>query len=113
MSCVTQTKPAELVFAYDAGHVVASFVLFNLCPTDRTETDASVLVDPALKFLVHVFLAGSPAMPFVSTLEAYIGLTHWAPQFFSFEIFTSHRARTARLGTPAHQRVTLLRLLVD
>ena len=55
--CETSAKPAELVAAGCAGHVVAAAIFLDFGPTDRTERDPSSLACQIIELALQVALA--------------------------------------------------------
>ena len=113
MTSIAETEPAEIVPANDTSHMVASFILLHFGFANGTEPDSAVLVDPAFKFLFHVFFARLASVPLISALEANLSSTVWACDFLGVQRLAKHRPLTTGLGAPAHQWVTFLGLLFD
>jgi hypothetical protein len=42
ISCIAKAEPAELVFANNASHVVASFIFLDFGLADRAELDSTI-----------------------------------------------------------------------
>jgi hypothetical protein len=109
---VTKAEPAELIAADDASHMVASFVLLDFCPANRTEPDSTMLVSPSFKLAVHVLLTASPTMPLVTALEAYLSGALRAYNLLSVEGLTTHKSWTARFRAPTYQGISFLLMLL-
>ena len=100
-------RPAELIRAKAARHVVTTSVLLNPSAALRTEGNiVLVLADPTFKLLLHRFLTGRfKTMPDISTLEADLSLTVRANQFFSVFALCADGLATLRLRTPADKMI--------
>jgi hypothetical protein len=57
MASIAEAEPAELIFAYDAGHMVATFIFLDFSPTNWAEADTAMLGNPAFELFVHVLFA--------------------------------------------------------
>ena len=77
---VSKAEPAKLVFANDARHVVASFVLLDFGLAHWTKPNATVFGDPAFEFVLHVFFTRA-TVPFVTALEADLRCTDRTDDF--------------------------------
>ena len=106
--------PAELVTAEAAGHVIASHVLLDAALAAGAEADlVSVLLEPGAEFFCHrFFTADIFTMPRFLALKANLRAALRARQLLRVFVWSAHMRLTAWLGAPAHQRVSLQRLLV-
>lgn len=95
--CALAARPAELILAENARHMVASFVLLDPGATHRTERDiVFVLVDPHLQVLIHGVGTGYlSAVPLFSTLKTDFCLTLGALQLDYVLVLSSHVFLTA------------------
>ena len=107
--CALTARPAELIFAEDARHVVTPFVLLDSSAAHGTKGDSFfVLFNPLLQILVHSLGARNLyPMPQLTTLEADFCLALGALQLDRILVLSSHMLVAVWLRAVPHQGITI------
>ena len=107
-------RPAKLIAAERASHVVAARILLDPRAAARAERDiVLVLLHPTFELAANRLLtADCFSMPHIAALEAHLCGAGWAHYLADVSILRLDMRLTPCLGAPAHQWISLECLLV-